>query len=141
MRYQPFGRYEYQETNRKSAAILRSQRREREALPLFADEIAAGQLSVADVHARRRAAASANEAAGRARRAREWRQARKTLRELPADDYLRLLDHWNRHRWYPAVPAYLLTMIRRFKNGELDLAAPGMTLSRAAARQAGSLSR
>ena len=46
MRFKRYGRYPFNDTPRKRAAVLRKQRNEREALPLFADQIAGEQPSV-----------------------------------------------------------------------------------------------
>lgn len=47
MRFRPgFRTTAYEDTSRKRAAFLRKQRQEREALPLFAAHIAAGQHDV-----------------------------------------------------------------------------------------------
>lgn len=54
MRFRRWHRPEpYGDTSRKRAAFLRKQRLERDALPLFAEEIAAGQHGVDEEMARR----------------------------------------------------------------------------------------
>ena len=54
MRFRPWPKPEpYRDTSRKRAAFKRKQRLEREALPLFADMIAAGQHSFDEKMARR----------------------------------------------------------------------------------------
>jgi hypothetical protein len=49
MRFIKSTRHPFTDTSRKRAALARKQKAEREALPLFADEIAAGQKSPDDV--------------------------------------------------------------------------------------------
>ena len=46
MRFHRFGKYEFRDTERKRAAFARKQKAEREALPLFADQVAAEQIDV-----------------------------------------------------------------------------------------------
>lgn len=128
MRFQRYARYAYRATPRKSAAILRRQRREREALPLFAAQVASCQLSVDDEHRLRTMAAEASQREWRAMLARDWRRARAELRNFDPALRRQLLDHWNRHRWLPGTPGYLLNMLHRYRTGRLDLYAPGQVL-------------
>lgn len=131
MRFQKMTRHAYVATSRKSAAILRRQANDRAALPLFAEVIAAEQCSVDEVHAQRAAAWAASELEDRARRARDWRRARRALCEIePAEVRERLRDFWDRHRWFPATPSYLLSMLHMWRNNRLDLDAPGMLVPR-----------
>lgn len=124
-------RHTYVPTSRKSAAILRRQAQDRDALPLFAEMIAAEQPSVDQVYARRAAAWEASEREGRATRARDWRRACRALREIePIAMRERLRDFWNRHRWFPATPSYLLSILHMWRNQRLDLDAPGMLVPR-----------
>ena len=133
MRFQKMARHTYVATPRKSAAILRRQRKDREALPLFADQIAAEQLPVEDVHAMRARAWTESEREGRAQQARDWQRARAALRQIePPEARVRLLDFWNRHRWFPATPSYLLSMLHMWRHDRLDLDAPGMLIPRRA---------
>ena len=46
MRFDRYGRQPFRDTPRKRSAVLRKQRREREALPLFADLVASEQKPV-----------------------------------------------------------------------------------------------
>lgn len=127
MRFQKMSRHSYVPTSRKSAAILRRQAQDRAALPLFAEMIAAEQPSVDEVHARRAAAWEASEREDRARRAHDWRRARRSLREIePIEMRERLRDFWDRHRWFPGTPSYLLSMLHMWRTGRLDMEAPGM---------------
>ncbi len=66
MRFKRYGRYPFNGTLRKRAAVLRKQRNEREALPLFADQITGEQQSVDDVMTARAVAWDNHEARSRA---------------------------------------------------------------------------
>lgn len=130
MRFQRYGRYAYAATPRKSAAILRSQRRERERYPLFADVIAHEQRPVEEVHNQRAQRWAEHEIQDRARRAADWRRARAELRAVePPALRAQLARWWNFHRWFPGVPSYLLTMLHMWRHGRLDLDAPNMLAS------------
>jgi hypothetical protein len=86
MRFRPWPKPEpYRDTSRKRAAFRRKQRLEREALPLFADMIAAGQHSVDEEMARRHIWWDERERVERILRARRWRKARTRLFALPDD--------------------------------------------------------
>jgi hypothetical protein len=126
MRFQRLERSAYEVTELKRKAILRSQRRERERYPLFADAIAAEQPSVEHVVAARTQAWEASVRAERKRRAFDWLRARQELASFPPAEAARLRDHWNRHRWYPAVPSYLLSMLLMYRRGDLNMDAPNM---------------
>ena len=77
MRFRRWHRPEpYDDTSRKRAAFLRKQRLEREALPLFAEEIAAGQHGVDEEMARRAIWWDKAERERRCLRAASWRKAR-----------------------------------------------------------------
>jgi hypothetical protein len=136
MRFQRHVRHVYEPTDRKGAAILRRQRKERDALPLFAAEIASGQLTVAEEHRLRTLAWEKSQREWRARLAREWRQARAELVTFPPAEREQLLRHWNRHRWLPGTPGYLLNMLHRHRTGRLDMSLPGMTTAPAARLEA-----
>ena len=66
MRFKRYGRYPFNGTLLKRAAVLRKQRNEREALPLFADQITGEQQSVDDVMTARAVAWDNHEARSRA---------------------------------------------------------------------------
>lgn len=130
MRFRRHQRSEFQETSRKRAALLRKQKKEREALPLFADQIAAEQPSVETVMGERRERWASQEVKQRQSRAIKWREGRAKLHQYPAAQRRRLLDFWNRHRWFPADPVYLLEMLNMYDGGRLDLDAPGVLVER-----------
>ncbi len=108
-------------TDRKRAAALRLQRRQREHLPLLASLIAEAQLSIDDLMTTRGATWIEWERSERDRRAGLWRKARRDLdRHAPAIRQA-LLDYWNSHRWLPGDPYYLLDMLHGFRTGRLIL--------------------
>ncbi len=102
MRFKGYGRYPFNDTRRKRAAVLRKQRNER----LFADQIANEQQSVEDVMAARAVAWDNHEARSRAYPLNEWRV---------------LAAYWQRCGW-PAAPSYLLSMLHMYDTNRLDLA-------------------
>ena len=76
MRFKRLDRYEFTDTPRKRAALIRKQRNEREALPLFAAQIASEQHSPNDIMAARAERAAKLEMERRQQRAADWRRAR-----------------------------------------------------------------
>src|ERR1700679_2268037 len=97
----------YEDTTRKRAALARSQRLQREKLPLFADLIAARQPSEDEEMARRAGRWPRQPQEKRDERAEAWRQARARLAAF--DDQLRpiIIVLW-RTCPYPADPVCLL---------------------------------
>lgn len=75
MRFLRLARHPFTDTARKRSALARRQIADREALPLFAAEIAARQKSPDDVMQARANAWAAQEARSRQRRADQWRRA------------------------------------------------------------------
>lgn len=120
MRFTRFGQYEFQDTNRKRAAVLRRNRLECERHPLFADEIAATQDTPDQAMDSRREIWTRRQAESRLVRARHWREARAQLRVYDADDRLGLLAYWQRCSW-PADPEYLVSMLQMYEVGRLSL--------------------
>lgn len=121
MRFKRYIRTDYEITDRKRLAAARKQERERDALPLFAQEIAAEQPAIDDVMARRVETWARTQKDQRARRAAQWRRARRRLDAYPAATRALLLRTWNQHRWMPGDPAYLLDMLHSFDTGSLTL--------------------
>lgn len=83
---------DFQDTHRKRLALERRQRREREALPLFADEIAESQPSADEVMRRRADEWIRDEQRERDRQARNWRSIRADIFDLPADKRQQIRD-------------------------------------------------
>ncbi|KAB2756675.1 MULTISPECIES: hypothetical protein [Brucella/Ochrobactrum group] len=120
MRFRRWHRPEpYGDTSRKRAAFLRKQRLEREALPLFANEIAAGQHGVDEEMARRAVWWDEAERERRRMRAASWRKARARLFALP--DALRstVREIW-RDCPYPADPGYFADLLHQIDVGRVD---------------------
>ena len=115
MRFRPWPKPEpYRDTSRKRAAFKRKQRLEREALPLFADMIAAGQHSVDEEMARRHVWWDEREREQRTLRAARWREARARLFALSDDLRSTVRKLW-RHCPYTADPTYLLDLLHQIK--------------------------
>ncbi|MGE0233532.1 MAG: hypothetical protein AB7S46_17290 [Flavobacteriaceae bacterium] len=120
MRFRPWPKPEpYRDTSRKRAAFKRKQRLEREALPLLAEMIAAGQHSVDEEMARRHVWRDERERVQRVLRATRWREARASLFSLP-DDLRRTVRKLWRGCPYPADPTYLLDLLHQIAIGRVD---------------------
>lgn len=109
----------YRETPRKRAAFLRKQHLEREALPLFADAIAARQHGVDEEMARRHVWWDEREHDQRDARARRWREARARLFALPDLLRAKVRGLW-RTCPYPADPASFADFLHQIAVGRLD---------------------
>jgi hypothetical protein len=114
---------QYEETSRKRAAFLAKQRREREALPLFADMIAAGQHSIDEEMARRADWWPRQQQDRRDERAAVWRKARARLFAFPADRRRTIRALW-RECPYPADPYSFADFLHQIEIGKLDTARP-----------------
>ena len=57
----------------------------------------------------------------RDRRASLWRRARRDLDRRDPATRQTLLDYWNRDRWLPGDPTYLLDMLHGFDSGRLRI--------------------
>jgi hypothetical protein len=136
MRFKRLGWFEFEDTKRKRLAYERKLRVEREALPLFAEQIEQEQTPV-DVVMRERARRwDEQQRKDRQRQAANWREARRRLRSYPPDVAAGLLSYWQRCR-YPADPVYLMSMLRMFDRGEIDLVAGPAGLLSATPAQGG----
>ncbi len=120
MRFIKSTRHPFTDTSRKRAALARKQKAEREALPLFADEIAAGQKSPDDVMQARAAAWAVSEHQARMRRASNWRQARREIDAMPPRMRRKVRAAWNGAP-YPAVPVYLLDFLHELRVGRYSV--------------------
>ncbi|WP_241136648.1 hypothetical protein [Achromobacter insuavis] len=119
MRFTPFGKHEFQDTQRKRAALARKQANERAAYPLFAADIAAEQHSVDQVMADRGRLWSAQLASDRARACNSWLTARRLLRSYAQVERAALYRYWQTCRW-PGTPEYLLSMLNMYDTGRLE---------------------
>jgi hypothetical protein len=122
MRFKKRERYgAFEDTSRKRAAAGRAQQKQRNALPLFAEQIAADQPSIDQVMAERAAQWEKTEAQQRASRAAAWREARRRLAGFNDATRAVVLAYWNGHRWLPGDPSYLLDAMHSFERGRLVL--------------------
>jgi len=98
MRFERYPKIAFTWTSRKIAALRAKQRREREASPLFAPQIAAAQEAETPnlVEQKRRAAWEREAQDTRTRIASRWRRARRALRALPEADRRAVLERWQR---------------------------------------------
>ena len=123
MRFHRFGKYEFRDTERKRAAFARKQKSEREALPLFADQVAAEQIDVDEEMTTRRVQGERQQATDRKRRADKWREARRRLNSYQEPVRGALLAYWQGCKW-PADPSYFLSMLHMYDTGRLSLNIP-----------------
>ncbi|MGZ3218445.1 hypothetical protein [Paracoccus sp. T5] len=120
MRFKRQARHEFTDTARKRAALRRKQQRERNALPLFAEQIAAEQPAENDVMEARALAWAASEVRSRAYRASKWIEARRRLSAFSANEAAVLRHAWNCAP-YPADPVFLLDFLHGYAVGRFTL--------------------
>jgi hypothetical protein len=120
VRFKPGGRYPFEDTSRKRAALRARQRREREALPLLSDLVAEEQPEEDDVMRERAQRWHQYEIKRRAHLAVKWREARARLRAYPQPVRGHLQAYWQRCGW-PGDPVYLLSMLHMWDTGRLNL--------------------
>lgn len=120
MRFKRQARFIFTDTSRKRAALRRKQQRERDAMPLFADQIAAGQPCEDDVMQARAEAWGEQERRDRSRRARDWRSARAKLAAMSPKERRLLHRAWNCAP-YPADPASLSGFLHSYRVGRFSL--------------------
>lgn len=120
MRFIKSTRHPFTDTARKRAALARKQKAEREAMPLFADEIAANQRSPNDVMRARAEAWAVSEARTRKWRAERWRQARREIDAMPPRMRRKVRVAWDGAP-YPADPAYLLDFLHDLRVGQCSV--------------------
>lgn len=120
MRFKRWQRHPFTDTSRKRAALRRKQQREREALPLFADQIAESQPSEDEVMENRAVQWAAQELRDQNRRAQLWLKARARINALSANERAVLRRAWDCAP-YPADPVYLLDFLHSFSVGRFTL--------------------
>ncbi|MCJ1903307.1 hypothetical protein E3U26_12930 (plasmid) [Paracoccus ferrooxidans] len=120
MRFIRYPRHSFTDTSRKRAALRRKQRLEREAMPLFAEQIAEEQPGEDEVMQARATKWAESQARTRASRAARWRAARRRLAALTDNERAVLLAAWNRAP-YPADPTYLLDFLHSYSVGRFAL--------------------
>lgn len=129
MRFKPWPRHAFTDTERKRAALRRKQRQERETLPLFAEQIAEEQPTEDQVMKERAEQWEAQEVRDRSGRAKKWREARRLIDALPDDERRAVRRAWDCAP-YPADPSYLLSVLHSYSLGRIDLKRPPFPLSR-----------
>ncbi|MCW2318529.1 hypothetical protein M2322_004098 [Rhodoblastus acidophilus] len=117
----------YEDTPRKRAAFARKQRLEREALPLYASEIAENQHSADEEMARRAVTWDRVEHSKRAYHALKWREARARLFAFPEPVRLQIRRIW-RDCPYPPDHAYFCDLLRQIQLGKEDPYHPSWTV-------------
>ncbi|WP_298938336.1 hypothetical protein [uncultured Ruegeria sp.] len=122
MRFKHWPRHEFNDTSRKRSALRRKQRLEREALPLFAEQICEEQPSEDQVMQDRAQQWVSQEVKSRSERAANWRNARRTLDGMPLRTRYILRRAWNCAP-YPADPGYLLGFLHSYNTGRIDIEA------------------
>jgi hypothetical protein len=113
----------YVETSRKRAAFATKQRYEREALPLFAEMIAARQHGVDEEMARRAEWWPRRQQDLRDERAAVWRRARSRLFAFPEAMRQAIRRAW-RDCPYPADPYSFADLLHQIHVGKVDPARP-----------------
>ena len=120
MRFKRYPKHVFEDTPRKRAALRRKQQREREALPLFAAQIASEQPDEDSVMAERAQRWDRTEDNWRKERAEKWRRGRAIIASYSHNEARAL-----RHAWqcapYPADPVYLLGFPHSYAGGRFTL--------------------
>ena len=114
-RRQKFG--SFQDTPRKRAALLRKQKKQQEAFPLFAAEIAENQPSADEVMKERAIEWDQDEIRWRAFIAKQWREVRGRFYALPAESRYRLRQHASECSFGPFTPVRWAYLIREELGG------------------------
>ena len=109
----------FEDTSRKRAALSRKQRLEREALPLFSDQIAVEQPAVDAVMHERAIDWMDAQRARRRDRAARWRDVRWRLFALDGALRAKVRRLW-RNCPYPADPSYFADLLHQIERGRLD---------------------
>ena len=120
MRFIKSIRHPFTDTARKRAALGRRQMAEREAMPLFAAEIAASQRSPDDVMQARAVSWAVSEARRRQWRAERWRQARREIDAMPPRMRRKVRAAWDGAP-YPADPVDLLDFLHDLRVGRCSI--------------------
>lgn len=118
MRFAPMPRHGFTWSNRKAAAVLVRQRKDRDRLPLFAAAIAETQPDVDQVRDARESNWIRHQVDRRQREAAAWCKVRRAIAELADHDRRLFLDHWNRGS-YPGNASYCATVLHMFATGRL----------------------
>ncbi len=117
-RYPPLPAYE--DTRRKRLGVLRSQQRQRDALPLFADMIAATQPCVDAVMTERAEQAAKFAQQLRDNQAASWRKVRTIFYTLAPADRAKIKRLFELGKFVPRDPGMYFYYLREAKAGRLD---------------------
>lgn len=129
MRFKKWQTHPFTATKRKRQAAARKLQNQRDALPLFADAIAADQPSVDQIMIDRAARWEDWERRDRQRRADTWRKARTALAAVPEPGRSAVRAYWQRCIW-PADPVYLCEMVTMYQTDRLpEVSRPGHRLA------------
>lgn len=83
MKFKPYGqRHQFEDTTRKRAIVATKQKKERDSLPLFAEEIRQQQPDIDDVMRSRATLWNNQDASMRSFRAQQWRDVRGRFYQL-----------------------------------------------------------
>ncbi|MGH7080882.1 MAG: hypothetical protein ACREFV_00275 [Acetobacteraceae bacterium] len=105
MRFRRRPRVPFTVTERKYAAALRSQQRQRGAVPLLNVLVAERQPSIEQLMRDRITTWHRSEQEWRDKRAHDWRRVRHSLVTYDHANLSMLLRYWNEHRWLPGDPS------------------------------------
>lgn len=112
MRFQKTPHHPFTDTSRKRAHVLRRQKAKQEALPLFAEQVAAEQPDVDEVMTERAHRWAKAEALHRQFIARSWREVRRKFYSLDEPTRRGVFTAWQAWRG-PTMPTYLAHLIRQ----------------------------
>ena len=110
----------YEDTGRKRLGVLRHQQRQRDALPLFADLIAASQPSVDTVMIERAEQAAKFAQQLRNNRAAYWRKVRAVFYAMPPVERAKIRQLFELGKFAPRDPRMYSYYLREAKAGRLD---------------------
>lgn len=98
-------------TNQRLAAAKRKLKKEQDALPLFAEEIAEQQSTAEVLILTKDRQIMLSEIERRKYIADNWRRARKILKSMPKDVRLKAIEKWHSNRFMPKTAIYMMYML------------------------------
>lgn len=119
MRFDRYGHSEFIETARKRAAAERKQRKEREALPLLAEFVAAEQPPIDDVMGARARRWKTTERRRRQFLAEVWTNNRRRLFSIPQPQRGQVVAYWNAHKWFPGGATSFSGFLDLYERGQI----------------------
>jgi len=102
-------------TPRRLAAAKRALQRQREKLPLFADEIARSQPTPEERIRKHDETWERHKKSIRSFVANQWCEGRRKLRAMPKAEQKKLLDYWNNHKFLPASSEYFADLVTNWE--------------------------